>query len=187
MIAALILAGGQGTRLGGADKAFVTLNGQPLIEHLLARLKPQLQTIAISANGDPARFSAYNLPVLPDTLPGKGPLAGLAAGLGWATTIGADSLLTIPVDTPFIPETLLASLTPSPSVAVYNNRQHHLVALWPVGFLPVLRDFLAKPGAYKVRDALDLCLARQITFDGATDPFMNINTSDDLTNAAQNF
>ncbi len=185
-IAALILAGGQGSRLGGVDKAFVDLNGKPLIDHLLARLACQVQPIAISANGDPARFAAYRMQVLPDAqdLAGKGPLAGVAAGLTWAASIGAEFLLTVPVDTPFIPDDLLAALTPGPSVAVYNQRQHHLVSLWPVSFLPGLRDFLAIPSAYKVRDALTLCGARQVAFAGKSDPFLNINTPDDLATAA---
>ncbi len=187
MIAALILAGGKGTRLGGVDKAFLSLNGQPLIAHVLGRLSPQVQKIAISANGDPARFKAYDLPVLPDAFPGKGPLAGVAAGLGWASAIGADTLLTIPVDTPFIPENLLSALTPGPSVAAYDNRQHHLIALWPVAFLPVLENFLGKPGNYKVRDALSLCAARQVAFGGPTDPFLNINAPDDLQAASGSF
>lgn len=187
MIAALILAGGKGTRLGGVDKAFLSLNGQPLIAHVLGRLSPQVQKIAISANGDPARFKAYDLPVLPDAFPGKGPLAGVAAGLGWASAIGADTLLTIPVDTPFIPENLLSALTPGPSVAAYDNRQHHLIALWPVAFLPILENFLGNPGNYKVRDALSLCAARQVAFDGPTDPFLNINAPDDLQAASGSF
>jgi molybdenum cofactor guanylyltransferase len=188
MIAGLILAGGQGTRLGGADKAFVRLHGAALITHLLARLTPQgCQALAVSANGDPARFAAYGLAVLPDApeLAGKGPLAGVAAGLAWAATMGADFLLTVPVDTPFIPANLLAALTPGPSVAVYQGRQHHLVALWPVAFLPALKNFLGQPGAYKVRDALRLCAARQVAFAGPTDPFLNINTQEDLASAGR--
>jgi molybdopterin-guanine dinucleotide biosynthesis protein A len=183
--AALILAGGQGTRLGGADKAFVPLHGQPLLDHLLARLAPQTPTIAISANGDATRFAAYGLPVLADDqhFAGQGPLAGVATGLAWAASIGAEFLLTIPVDTPFTPPDLLAALTPGPSVAVYEGRQHHLVSLWPVAFLAGLKTFLGVPSAYKVRDALTLCGARQVAFAGAADPFHNINTPDDLAAA----
>ncbi len=183
--AALILAGGLGTRLGGTDKAFIPLHGSPLITYLLGRLTPQTACIAISANGDPARFAAFHLPVLPDRHPGKGPLAGVAAGLAWAARMGVTALLSIPVDTPFIPENLLAALSPAPSVAVYDGRQHHLVALWQVSFLPALEDFLAQPGAYKVRDALALCAARPVIFTGPTDPFLNINTPEDLAAAAQ--
>jgi molybdopterin-guanine dinucleotide biosynthesis protein A len=183
MIAALILAGGLGSRLGGVDKAFVSLHGEPLLTHILSRLSPQVKHIAISANGDPGRFLAFNLPVLPDTLSGRGPLAGVAAGLSWAAGLGAAALLTVPVDTPFIPRNLLRRLRPAPSVAVHAGRQHHLVALWPVGLLPALESFLAAPGDYRVRDALALCGARPVVFRGAADPFHNINTKDDLAAA----
>jgi molybdopterin-guanine dinucleotide biosynthesis protein A len=182
---ALILAGGGGTRLGGADKAFLPLGGQPIIALLLRRLMPQTGLIAISANGDPERFSAFNLPVLPDgPLAGKGPLAGVAAGLGWAHAIGAAELLTIPVDTPFFSENLLESLTPAPAVATWRGRQHHLVATWQVAALPQLLAFLAQPGPHKVRDALTFCSARQVAFEAETDPFLNINTPEDLAAAA---
>jgi molybdenum cofactor guanylyltransferase len=182
-IAALILAGGQGRRMGGADKAFLTLHGKPLIAHVLSRLAPQATRIAISANGDPARFAAYGLPVLPDTNPGAGPLAGVASGLRWAAAIGAEALATLPVDTPGIPADLLAQLAPAPSVAVYRGRQHHLVALWPTDFLPALENFLSKPGKFMVRDALTLCAARQVAFDTEEDPFLNLNTQEDLAQA----
>jgi molybdopterin-guanine dinucleotide biosynthesis protein A len=184
MIAALILAGGAGSRLGGADKAFVQLHGQSLIAHLLARLAPQVEKIAISANGDATRFDAYPLLVLPDgPLAGFGPLAGVATGLEWAAQQNADSLVTVPVDTPFIPLDLVARLAPAPAVALYEGRQHHLVARWPVSALPRLRQFLQTGAPYKVRDFLSLCGARQIVFEGATDPFLNINTPEDLARA----
>jgi molybdopterin-guanine dinucleotide biosynthesis protein A len=185
MIAALILAGGRGTRLGNADKAFVQLAGQPLLGHLLSRLTPQTAQIALSANGDLARFAAYALPILADfpAHANKGPLAGLAAGLTWAGGIGAASLLTVPVDTPFIPENLLAWLSPAPAVAVWQSRQHHLVAHWPTAFLPALMEFLSRPGAYKVRDALALAGATPIPFTDPQDPFLNINTPEDLAAA----
>ncbi len=181
-IAALILAGGKATRFGGADKAFVHLSGRPLIEHVLERLRPQTNIIAISANGDPARFAAYELPVLADApaFARCGPLAGVAEGLRWASGQGADWLLTMPVDTPFFPLTLAADLSPGPSVAVYAGRQHHLASLWPVAFLPGLEDFLRRDQKYKVRDALALCGARQVNFTSPQDPFANLNSPEDL-------
>jgi molybdopterin-guanine dinucleotide biosynthesis protein A len=185
-MAALILAGGAGSRLGGVDKAFVALDGKPLIGHLLARLRMQRADIAISANGDAARFAAFGLPVLPDgELAGKGPLAGVAAGLAWARDAGAAVLLTVPVDTPFIPADLAERLHPAPAVARHGGRQHHLVASWPAGFLPALLEFLAKPGDYKVRDALALAGARAVDFPGTADPFLNLNTPDDISVALQ--
>jgi molybdopterin-guanine dinucleotide biosynthesis protein A len=187
MICGLILAGGQGSRLGGVDKAFLALHGQPLIEHVLLRLAPQVAPLAISANGILLRFAAYGLPVLPDApaFAGKGPLAGVAAGLAWAQGLGADALLTIPVDTPFLPADFCQALQQAPAVACHAGRQHHLAALWKVDFLPALEAFLREPGSYKVRDALALMGARAVDFAGEMDPFLNINTTEDLT-AAQN-
>jgi molybdopterin-guanine dinucleotide biosynthesis protein A len=184
MIAALILAGGTGTRLGGIDKAFIPLNGRSLIAYLLSRLSPQASTIAISANGNPTRFDEFQLPVLPDgPLYGKGPLAGIAAGLEWAVHQGATSLITLPVDTPFIPPHLITRLTPAPAVAVYQGRQHHLVAHWNVSDLASLRHFLKTSPPHKVHDFLTLCAARQVNFDPPEDPFLNINTPEDLAAA----
>jgi molybdopterin-guanine dinucleotide biosynthesis protein A len=178
---ALILAGGRGSRLGGVDKAFVELNGQPLIACLLARLRPQAERIAISANSDATRFDAFALDVLPDgALAGYGPLAGVATGLQWAEQQGAESLVTLPVDTPFIPLDLLERLSPATSVAVYRGRQHHLVAHWQVSALPGLLRFLQTGAPFKVRDFLSLCAARQIDFEAEADPFLNINTPEDL-------
>jgi molybdopterin-guanine dinucleotide biosynthesis protein A len=187
MICGLILAGGQGSRLGGVDKAFVALHGRPLIDHVLRGLAPQVARLAISANGVLLRFAAYGLPVLPDApaFAGKGPLAGVAAGLAWAQGAGAEALLTIPVDTPFVPKDFCQALQPAPSVACYAGRQHHLAALWRVDFLPALEGFLKQPGSYKVRDALALMGARAVDFAGDMDPFLNINTPADLA-AAQN-
>ena len=79
----VILAGGQGRRMGGQDKALVALAGPPLLAHVIARLEPQVERLALSANGDPARFARYGLPILPDAL-GAGPLAGVLAALRWA-------------------------------------------------------------------------------------------------------
>jgi len=184
MVAVLILAGGAGRRMGGADKAFLRVRGTYLIDRVLARLRPG--PVAISANGDPARFAGYGFPVLPDwPYAGKGPLAGVAAGLNWAAENEAESLLTIPVDTPFVPADLAAQLGPAPAVAVWQGRQHHLVAHWPIAALPVLAAFLAAPGDYKVRDALALIGARPVPFDDSEDPFLNINLPADLALAEE--
>ncbi len=181
-MAGLILAGGAGTRLGGVDKAFVGLGGRFLIDHVLGRLAGQVGTVAISANGDLSRFAGFGLPVVADSdLAGKGPLAGVAKGLEWARAVGAPALLSVPVDTPFFPEDLAGRLGAPPSVALWRGRQHHLVAVWPVDGLAALLAFLARPGAYKVRDALALLGARQVAFDEAAhDPFLNINMAADL-------
>ena len=114
-LAALVLAGGQATRMGGGDKPLLALAGQSLLQRILTRLGAETQRVAISANGDPARFAAFRRPVLPDgRFLGQGPLAGVLAGLDWAAAQGCNTLLTVPGDTPFIPSGLAAALAPCP-------------------------------------------------------------------------
>lgn len=117
---AVILAGGEGRRMGGADKGLLRLAGRPLLDHVLARLAPQAGLIALSLNGDPGRLDLRGLPVLPDPeIPGApsprdvraGPLAGVLAGMDWAAGLGAPALVTVAWDTPFLPLDLVARLS----------------------------------------------------------------------------
>src|SRR5271165_25595 len=83
----LVLAGGLARRMGGGDKAMIRIGGATILERVLDRLRPACKTLAINANGDPARFAACALPVIPDSVPDfAGPLAGILAGLDWAAT-----------------------------------------------------------------------------------------------------
>jgi molybdopterin-guanine dinucleotide biosynthesis protein A len=188
-ILALILAGGQGRRLApagaaGVDKALVRLHDQPMLAHLLHHLRPQANRIALSAAGDPARFAAFGLPVLGDGAHrGAGPLAGVLAGLEWAAASGGEALLTLPVDTPFIPDDLATRLAPAPATACHAGRVHHLVALWPVEARHALGAFLASPGSRRVAAFAARLEMRQVEFPGGTDPFANINTPEDLAAA----
>jgi molybdopterin-guanine dinucleotide biosynthesis protein A len=139
--------------------------------------KPDHAAIALSANGDPARFDTP-LPILPDLIPGQGPLGGVLAGLEWAASLGATWLLTVPGDTPLIPAGLAASLFPGSSVAASGGRRHHLVALWPVGCAPSLRAWLQQPGSRSVRAFAATLAMRPVAFPG--DLFANVNTPADL-------
>ncbi|MDD2876042.1 MAG: molybdenum cofactor guanylyltransferase [Acidiphilium sp.] len=178
----LILAGGQGRRLGGVDKAFLRLHDRPMITHVIDRLGGQTDGFAISAAGDGARFAAFGVPVVGDGMHwGKGPLAGVLAGLIWAQTRGGVALLTVPVDTPFVPRDLVACLAPAPSVAAHQGRVHHLVALWPVTAIGALDEFLAGAGPYRVSDFARAIGLRVVGFDAELDPFLNINTPTDRT------
>src|SRR5690606_7350586 len=95
----------------GGDKCLLDLGGQPLLGHVIARAKPQVDTLVLNANGDAARFAAFGLPVVPDSLPGfQGPLAGVLAGLEHAATQGCADVLTVAADTPFLPADLVARL-----------------------------------------------------------------------------
>lgn len=189
----VILAGGQARRMGGGDKGFLPLGGRRLIDHVIERLRPQCGTLAINANGDPARFAELGLPVLPDPVPGQpGPLAGILAAMDWATTLGAGRVVTVAADTPFLPRDLVPRLlaAASPGGAVVESpdgtgrqRTHPAVGLWPVG----LRDRLAQAIAGGERRlgvwASDVGAARVAFGSDPVDPFFNVNTPEDLAAA----
>jgi molybdenum cofactor guanylyltransferase len=181
--AALILAGGRATRMGGGDKPLLAVAGRTMIERIIAAL--DVGPVAISANGDPARYSLFGLPVLTDGMfAGQGPLAGVLAGLAWAAGLGADTLLTVPGDTPFIPPGLAAALAPAPAGAASMGRLHPLVALWPVGCRHELERLLSAPGRRDVAHFAQSVGMRWVDFPVAKwDAFMNVNTPGDLAKA----
>lgn len=188
-VAAVILAGGRGLRMGGCDKPLLALNEEPLLAHLIRSLIPQCTALALSANGDPSRFAPWDIPVLPDTMHDCGPLAGVLAGLQWARTQNCDTLLTVPGDTPFIPPTLASALLPAPAVAVSGGREHPLVATWPTACLEQLQDWLAQPPSphrLRVRFFAKTLGVREVPFaDQTPDPFFNINTPEDYAAACR--
>lgn len=193
----VILAGGQARRMGGGDKGLLRLGGQTILSHVIDRLAPQVAGLALNANGDPARFSDYGLPVVADTVDGfAGPLAGVLAGLDWAAGQGAECIVTAAADTPFfpcdlVPRLLLAAegmahplalaATPDP---VRGQVRHPTFGLWPVALRDDLRAAL-EGGLRKVVMWTDAHDARVAEFPvGGVDPFFNVNTPDDLTRAA---
>ena len=180
MIAGLVLAGGEGRRFGGTEKALLRLAGRPLLSHVIALLAPQVGALAISGRPLLAPF-AEGYPILPDGgFAGRGPLAGLLAGLEWAASIGAASLLSMPVDTPFFPRDLAARLAPPPAVVVCDGRVHHLVALWPVAAAAAVRARLAGGGGAV---ALAGVGCREVVFAAEDGWFANINTPEALAAA----
>ncbi|WP_417807339.1 molybdenum cofactor guanylyltransferase MobA [Thioclava sp.] len=177
----LILAGGQGRRMGGVDKAQVMLAGRPLIAHVTDRLAPQVARLAISSNRAPDQFAPLLvLPDAPETL-GEGPLAGLLAGLDWAAQGGADALVCTPVDTPFLPRDLVARLAGTGvAIARSNGRAHPSVGYWPVSKRPEIAQLF---GAGERRLRMAAQGAREVEFSADPDPFANLNTPQDLTDA----
>jgi molybdenum cofactor guanylyltransferase len=191
----VILAGGQATRMGGGDKGLRMVAGQRLLDHVLERLAPQVAAMALNANGDPARFAEFGLPVLPDSLPDfPGPLAGVLAGMDWAAAQGAEAVVSVAADTPFFPRDLVARLQAAagPSgLALAATREggkqwrHPTFGLWPVALRADLRAAL-EGGLRKVVIWTDKHGAGTAEFDILPfDPFFNINTPQDIETAAQ--
>jgi len=189
----VILAGGLARRMGGGDKGLLALSGRPLLGHVIDRLGPQCEGLAINANGDAARFSGFGLPVLADSVAGfPGPLAGVLAGLDWAAGQGAEAIVTAAADTPFFPRDLVARLVDAsegmaaPLVLAATREEgrvvrHPTFGLWPV----VLRDDLRaalEGGLRKVVLWSDAHGGREVVFEGG-DPFFNVNTPEDLAEA----
>lgn len=176
--AALVLAGGQARRMSGLDKPLLPIAGVPMLACIIAAVRPGSVATAISANGDPARFAAFGCPVLADGgFAGEGPLAGVLVGLDWAAGLGAEALLTVPGDTPFIPPGLASALAPAPACAASNGRVHHLIALWPVAARDTLRKLLSAPGRRAVARFTDQLGTRVVDFPAfPCDPFHNVNT-----------
>ena len=193
-ILGIILAGGRATRMGGGDKTLRRLGQARLIDHVLARLRPQCSALAINANGDPARFADLDLPVLPDGMADHpGPLAGVLAGLDWAASRGADAIVTAAGDTPFLPRDLVArlraaagpsglALAASPD-ETGRLRRHPTFGLWPVALRDDLREAL-EGGLRKIVLWTDRHGAGTAAFaSDPLDPFFNVNTPDDIAAA----
>jgi len=188
--AGLILAGGRATRMGGRNKAEIDLAGQTLLARAIARARPQVGRLLLNANRDPAAFARYGLPVLADTIGDHwGPLAGILAGLDHL----ADQwphirwLASFPTDSPFFPETLVARLAealPGHEIAMATSRgqPEPVFSLWPVALAGELRRALTN-GVRKVEDFARAY--RLASVDFPEDAFFNINTPEDLQQAAK--
>jgi molybdopterin-guanine dinucleotide biosynthesis protein A len=193
-IAGLVLAGGLSRRMGGADKSLRPLAGRPMIARVIERLAPQVDALAISANGDPADHADFRLPVLADLHPGRaGPLAGVLTGMDWvARTAGLSHLVTVATDAPFLPRDLVARFleraAPDRLVLARSAAGRHPVfGLWPVSLRHDLADWLATSPTFKVfawveRHDTVWCDFAPESPD-APDPFFNANTPEDLAAA----
>lgn len=190
-IAGVIIAGGQSSRMG-REKAFVEVGGLPLLSHVLQRLTPQVETIALNANGDPARFAPFNLPVISDRISGIAtPLVGIHAALEWAQDAGYDAIVTATSDAPFIPRDLVARLRDEgrvhpAAVAASGGQAHFATGLWPIGLRHDLAHFLVELKKRRAADWIARIAAASVDWPIMPyDPFFNINTPDDLARAAE--
>jgi len=192
--AGVILAGGRATRMGGGDKGLRRVGDRRLIDHVIDRLAPQCAALAINANGDPARFAEFGLPVLADSLPDHpGPLAGVLAGLDWAAAEGHAAIVTAAADTPFFPRDLarrLAAAAGPSGLALAASRdaegklwRHPTFGLWPVALRDDLRAAL-RGGLRKIVLWTDAHGAGLAEFPATPfDPFFNVNTPEDIARA----
>lgn len=189
-----VLAGGLARRMGGGDKPLRPLGGRPLLRHVLDRVSPQVAAVVLNANGDPARFAEYGLPVVADGLPDNpGPLAGVLAALDWAAETRPDLpwVLTAPGDCPFLPQDLAHRLHKAREAAGLplacaatafppGDRTHPPVGLWPVSLREPLREALL--GGERKIDRWTARFGCAVAAWPAEplDPFFNANAPADL-------
>ncbi len=178
----VVIAGGQSRRMGGAEKAFLPLDGLPLIAHVLNRLRPQVDDLVINTNGVPTRFAEFGCAVVPDMLTEIGtPLAGLHAGLNYAVQHGFSAIVSVPSDAPLIPMDLVSRLRGASVIAVSNAQSHYLTGYWDCSLLPELTSALATQNLRRVQDWAKLVHAENVEWPvDPVDPFFNINRPQDL-------
>lgn len=180
---AVILAGGEGRRMGGADKGALLLNGRRLIDLVIEKLQPQVQRILISAPHD----YETNLTHLPDRDDGPaGPAAGLWSALCWRDENAADAkgFLTAPVDGPFLPPDLFDRLCAAGKSAIARDDAgvHPTFAYWRAGDLRAAFKGAAPGEGLSLKGLAKKAGAREITFPGDR-YFRNINTPEELADA----
>jgi len=186
-VSGVVLAGGQGRRMGGVDKGLQPLRGKPMAQWALERLAPQVDEILINANQNLERYQALGHAVFADTVGGfAGPLAGLHAGMTHATR---EMVVTVPCDSPFLPADLvdrlhagLVARGAQLAVAKTFDQPHPVFALVRRDVLPSLAAFL-EGGGRKIDAWYAALEVVEVAFDDEADAFRNINTRDELSAA----
>ena len=193
-IPGVLLAGGLARRMGGGDKPMRTIAGRTILERVIARLTPQCDGLILNANGDPARFAAFGLPVIADGVPDfPGPLAGILAALDWAAANrpGVTHLLSAAADCPFLPRDLVTRLETARekenaelAVAASDGQSHPVIALWAVALRDELRHALVKEDVRKIDRWTARYRLATVTWPVTpVDPFFNANTVEDIAEA----
>ena len=183
-VTGLILAGGQGRRMGGVDKGLQNFRGKRLVDHVYERLAPQVGGIIINANQNHDAYKSFGVRVVSDAIGNfAGPLAGLHAGLSVSRR---PYLASVPCDSPFLPEDLVARLYAGLdgsgadiAVAKTGDQPHPVFCLARRSVLEHVTDFL-KGGGRKIDAWYATLLVSEVAFDDEAAAFSNINTSDEL-------
>jgi molybdopterin-guanine dinucleotide biosynthesis protein A len=193
IVAGVVLAGGLARRMGGGDKGLRLLGGKPLLDWVIDRARPQVAALVLNANGDPARFAGYRLPVVQDSVPGfAGPLAGVLAGLDWAAdnVPGASHVASFATDAPFFPRNLVARLADAVAAgadlacAESDGQAQPVFGLWPVALRADLRHAVIDEGIHKVDQWTGRYHLSSVPFPtDPVDPFFNANRPEDLAAA----
>jgi molybdopterin-guanine dinucleotide biosynthesis protein A len=190
----VLLAGGLARRMGGGDKPMRQIGGRTILARVIARLEPQCGELILNANGDPARFSSFGLPVLADNVENfPGPLAGILAALDWAAANRPEIswVLSAAADCPFLPRDLVARLhrarideNAQLAVAASGGQSHPVIGLWSVALREDLRHALVVEDIRKIdRWTARYRLATVEWPVAPLDPFFNANTMDDIAEA----
>jgi molybdopterin-guanine dinucleotide biosynthesis protein A len=183
-VTGLVLAGGQGRRMGGVDKGLQRLRGRPMVEWVIERLKPQVTEIVINANQNQAEYARFGYRVVGDEIGGfAGPLAGLHAGLKANVH---PFLVTVPCDSPFLPLDLVKRLHAALvanhadlAVAKTGDQPHPVFSLVRESLSAHLEAFL-RGGGRKIDAWYASLKVVEVGFDDEADAFSNINTRDEL-------
>ncbi len=186
-ITGVVLAGGQGLRMGGVEKGFAMLDGRPLVEWVLERFAPQVGALLVSANRNADRYARFGHPVLPDAHADfAGPLAGVHAALATAAT---PWLASAPCDSPYLPADLVARLAGAVdatgaalAVARTAERTHPVFALMRTDLHAHLAAYLAAGGRRVERWHASLAVA-EVLFDEEAGAFRNLNPLAELAAA----
>ena len=190
----VLLAGGLARRMGGGDKPMRKIAGRTILDRVIARLEPQCEELILNANGDPARFATFGLPVISDTVENfPGPLAGILAALDWVAINRPDVefMLSAAADCPFLPRDLVARLhharaeqNAQLAVAASGGQSHPVIGLWSVALREDLRHALVVEDVRKIdRWTARYRLATDTWPAQPLDPFFNANTMDDIAEA----
>jgi molybdopterin-guanine dinucleotide biosynthesis protein A len=193
-IPGVLLAGGLARRMGGGDKPMRTIGGRTILARAIARLAPQCDGLILNANGDPARFAAFGLPVIADGVADfPGPLAGILAALDWAATNRPEVkwILSAPGDCPFLPRDLVVRLyqalvneNAELAVAASGGQSHPVIGLWGISLREELRHALVVEDIRKIdRWTARYRLATVSWPVKPLDPFFNANTVEDIAEA----
>ena len=193
-IPGVLLAGGLARRMGGGDKPMRRIGGSTILERMIARLQPQCDGLILNANGDPARFAGFGLPVVADTVENfPGPLAGILAALDWAAINRPEIslMLSAAADCPFLPRDLVTRLyqalvkeNAQLAVAASDGQSHPVIGLWSVALRDELRHALVVEDIRNVGRWTARYRLATVTWQTAPiDPFFNANTMDDIAEA----